>query len=125
MAAEQDVSIVVVDPAYTSMWGDEHWRKPLAGNKRTLTRHDAASIAIARRALGHPIRRRTTPPRTHQSDGCGHRTVQADRGTRGREETRHPVTDRSRELRARTGTTRTRATSRTSKTVRDVRSDQE
>lgn len=28
MAAEMGVSIVAVDPAYTSMWGAEHWRKP-------------------------------------------------------------------------------------------------
>ncbi|MER5958956.1 IS200/IS605 family accessory protein TnpB-related protein [Streptomyces sp. NPDC001893] len=29
MAAEMDLSIVAVDPAYTSMWGDQHWRKPM------------------------------------------------------------------------------------------------
>ncbi|MFJ2582958.1 IS200/IS605 family accessory protein TnpB-related protein, partial [Kitasatospora aureofaciens] len=77
------------------------------------------------RALGHPIRRRTTPPRRHQSDAGGHRTAQAGPGTRGREETRRPVTDRSPELRARTGTTQgTRATS-APKTVRDARSDRQ
>ncbi|MEV6652136.1 transposase, partial [Streptomyces sp. NPDC051219] len=32
-----------------------------------------------------PIRRRTKPPRTHQSDGGGHRNVQAESGTRGRD----------------------------------------
>ncbi|MEV6957598.1 IS200/IS605 family accessory protein TnpB-related protein, partial [Streptomyces sp. NPDC051183] len=58
MAAEQDLAIVAVDPAYTSMWGDEHWRKPLTAPRRKMSRHDAASIAIGRRALGHPIRRR-------------------------------------------------------------------
>ncbi|MER5596880.1 hypothetical protein [Streptomyces sp. NPDC002265] len=36
-------------------------------------------------ALEHPIRRRTAPPRTHQSDGYGHRTVQAGPATPGRE----------------------------------------
>ncbi|MEV0488577.1 hypothetical protein AB0I23_00540 [Streptomyces atratus] len=36
-------------------------------------------------ALGHPIRRRTKPPRHHKSDGDGHRNVQAEPGTRGRE----------------------------------------
>jgi hypothetical protein len=41
---------VAVDPAYTSMWGDEHWRKPLTSNARTITRHAAASVAIGRRA---------------------------------------------------------------------------
>ncbi|WP_017237214.1 IS200/IS605 family element transposase accessory protein TnpB [Streptomyces sp. SS] len=88
MAAEQGLSIVAVDPAYTSMWGDEHWRKPLTSNQRKMTRHDAASVAIGRRALGHPIRRRTAPPPHHRSDGVGHRTVQADRGAPGREEPR-------------------------------------
>ncbi|MBA2944618.1 transposase [Streptomyces himalayensis] len=95
MAAEQDVAIVAVDPAYTSRWGAQHWQKPLATPHRETTRHDAASIAIGRRALGHPIRRRTAPPRTHQSDGCGHRTVQARPGIRWREEPRPPATDRA------------------------------
>ncbi|MGW6358219.1 IS200/IS605 family accessory protein TnpB-related protein [Streptomyces sp. NPDC055092] len=30
MAAEQGLSVVAVDPAYTSMWGAQHWQKPLA-----------------------------------------------------------------------------------------------
>ncbi|MFE5375015.1 IS200/IS605 family accessory protein TnpB-related protein [Streptomyces mirabilis] len=122
MAAEQGLSIVAVDPAYTSQWGAQHWQKPLAAPRRKMSRHDAAGIAIGRRALGHPIRRRTAPPQHHQSDGAGHRTVQADRDVRGREGTRPPVTERAHDSRARTGTTRgTRATS-ASKTVRDARS---
>ncbi|QQM43531.1 transposase [Streptomyces liliifuscus] len=88
MAAEHGLALVAVDPAYTSKWGAEHWKTPLTSSKRAMTRHDAAGIAIGRRALGHPIRRRTKPPRHHQSDGGGHRTFQADRGTRGREELR-------------------------------------
>ncbi|WP_207756088.1 transposase [Nonomuraea cypriaca] len=102
MAAEMDLSIVAVDPAYTSQWGAQHWQKPIAAPRRTTTRHDAASIAIGRRALGHPIRRRTAPPHDGQSDRRGHRTVQADIGDRGREETRRPVTDRAHDARART-----------------------
>jgi hypothetical protein len=121
MAAEMDLSIVAVDPAYTSQWGDQHWRKPMQTPHRQTTRHDAAGIAIGRRALGHPIRRRTAPPRAHQSDVHGHRTLQAVPGVQEREETRRPVTDRSQELCARTGITRTRATS-APKTVRDARS---
>ncbi|QDN74747.1 IS200/IS605 family element transposase accessory protein TnpB [Streptomyces sp. S1A1-7] len=124
MAAEQGLSIVAVDPAYTTQWGGQHWQKPLATPRRKMTRHDAAGIAIGRRALGHPIRRRTAPPPHHQSDAVGHRTVQAEPGTRGREETRPPVTERAHDARARAGNTGTRETSRTSKTVRDVRSDQ-
>ncbi|WP_327242258.1 IS200/IS605 family accessory protein TnpB-related protein [Streptomyces sp. NBC_01320] len=121
MAAEHGIAIVAVDPAYTSMWGDQHWRKPLISKTRSMTRHDAASVAIGRRALGHPIRRRTAPPQHHQSDGAGHRTLQADHGDRGREETRRPVAERAHDARHRTGTTRTRGTS-ASKTVRDARS---
>jgi IS605 OrfB family transposase len=77
MATELGITIVAVDPAYTSKWGAQHWQKPLTSNNRKATRHDAAAVAIGRRALGHPIRRRTAPPPTHQSDEQGHRTVQA------------------------------------------------
>ncbi|WP_329255197.1 transposase [Streptomyces canus] len=88
MAAEQDIAVVAVDPAYTSRWGAQHWQQPLTTTTRTISRHDAASIAVGRRALGHPIRRRTTPPPSHQSDGAGHRIVQARPETRRREGTR-------------------------------------
>jgi IS605 OrfB family transposase len=121
MASEHGLSIVAVDPAYTSMWGDQHWKKPLTSKKRKMSRHDAAGIAIGRRALGHPIRRRTAPPPQHQSDAAGHRTAQAGPGARGREGTRPPVTERAHDARSRTGTQRTRETS-ASNTVRDARS---
>ncbi|MEV0353544.1 IS200/IS605 family accessory protein TnpB-related protein [Nonomuraea sp. NPDC050680] len=124
MADATGIAIIAVDPAYTSMWGAQHLQKPMHAPTRKTSRHDAASIAIGRRAQGHPIRRRTAPPRNDQSDRYGHRTVQARPETLGREETRRPVTDRAHDARARTGTTpRTRATS-ASTTVRDARSDQ-
>ncbi|WP_397895334.1 IS200/IS605 family accessory protein TnpB-related protein [Streptomyces canus] len=90
MAAEQDIAVVAVDPAYTSRWGARHWQQPLSTATRKISRHDAASIAIGRRALGHPIRRRTTPPPPHQSDGAGHRIVQA-RPEIGRREGTRPL----------------------------------
>ncbi|MCX4794939.1 transposase [Streptomyces sp. NBC_01242] len=93
MAAEQGLSIVAVDPAYTSMWGAQHWQKPLATPHRRMSRHDAAGIAIGRRALGHPVRRRTAPPPHDRSDRAGHRTAQAGPGARGRDGTRPPATD--------------------------------
>ncbi|WP_326665746.1 transposase [Streptomyces canus] len=122
MAAEQNIAVVAVDPAYTSRWGAQHWQKPLSTPARKISRHDAASIAIGRRALGHPIRRRTTPPPSHQSDGAGHRTAQARPDTRRREETR-PRIPGPRTRSVSPDTERKRAT-RTSNTVRDVRSDQ-
>ncbi|MGI5327760.1 IS200/IS605 family accessory protein TnpB-related protein [Actinomadura nitritigenes] len=120
MAAEAGIAIVAVDPAYTSRWGAQHWREPMSTPHRKVSRHDAASIAVGRRALGHPIRRRTAPPRHHQGDDAGPRAVQADRGDRGREGPRHPVTDRAHDAPRRTRATRTRATS-VSSTVRDAR----
>jgi IS605 OrfB family transposase len=94
MAAEHGLSMVAVDPAYTSQWGAQHWQKPLATPHRKMSRHDAAGIAIGRRALGYPVRRRTAPPPHDRSDRAGHRTVQAEPGHRGREGTRPPTTDR-------------------------------
>lgn len=105
MAAEQDIAVVAVDPAYTSRWGAQHWQQPLTTPTRKTTRHDAASIAIGRRALGHPIRRRTAPPPAHQSDGQGHRTVQAGPEAQRREEPRpHPPGPRTRRVPPGSGT---------------------
>ena len=94
VAAGQGLSVVVVDPAYTRMWGAQHWQKPLTTPHRKMSRHDAAGIAIGRRALGHPVRRRTAPPPHDRSDRAGHRTAQAAPGDRAREGTRPPTTDR-------------------------------
>ncbi|MFE7332235.1 IS200/IS605 family accessory protein TnpB-related protein [Streptomyces sp. NPDC057565] len=123
MAAEQGLGIVAVDPAYTSRWGAQHWQKPLATSHRKMSRHDAAGVAIGRRALGHPVRRRTAPPPHDRSDRAGHRTVQAGPGTRGREGTRPPTTDRPPRGPSPSGT-RTREPS-ASHTVRDAPSTQQ
>ncbi|WP_460349315.1 nuclease/transposase family protein [Actinoallomurus acanthiterrae] len=122
MASSHGVVIVAVDPAYTTKWGAQHWQKPMTTPNRTITRHDAASIAIGRRALGHPIRRRTTPPHHDQSDRDGHRTAQAPSGTPGREGPCPRFPDHAPDARPRT-MRRTQATS-TPTTVRGV-SEQE
>ncbi|MFE9045997.1 IS200/IS605 family accessory protein TnpB-related protein [Streptomyces sp. NPDC007818] len=122
MADATGITIIAVDPANTSKWGAQHWQKPTTGATRKTTRHDAASIAVGRRAQGHPIRRRTTPPRAHQSDEHGHRSVQARPEVLGREETR-PRIPGPRTRSVSPDAARTRAT-RTSRTVRDVRSEQ-
>jgi IS605 OrfB family transposase len=107
MAAATGINVVAVDPAYTSRWGAEHWQHPLTTPNRKITRHDAASIVIARRAQGFSARRRTSPPRHHQSDGGGHRNAQARSDTPRLEGTRRhdpgsharrmpPVVDRTR-----------------------------
>ncbi|WP_344454904.1 IS200/IS605 family accessory protein TnpB-related protein [Actinocorallia aurantiaca] len=93
MAAEHDLALVAVDPAYTSRWGAQHWQKPTSTPQRKTTRHEAASLVIGRRALGHGARRRTAPPPHHRSDGAGHRAVQACRRGPEREGTRPTRTD--------------------------------
>ncbi|WRZ00564.1 transposase [Streptomyces sp. NBC_00481] len=85
------IAVIAVDPAYTSRWGAQHWQKPLTSTTRQTTRHDAAAVAIGRRAQQHPIRRRTAPPPQHRSDAVGHRTVQARPGVPGREEPRRRI----------------------------------
>ncbi|MFC0862370.1 IS200/IS605 family accessory protein TnpB-related protein [Sphaerimonospora cavernae] len=85
MADATGITVIAVDPAYTSKWGAQHWQKPLTSKNRKTSRHEAAAVAIGRRAQGHPIRRRTAPPRDDQSDRRGHRTVQARPDTPGRE----------------------------------------
>ncbi|WP_432993775.1 IS200/IS605 family accessory protein TnpB-related protein [Dactylosporangium sp. CA-233914] len=92
MAAEAGITIVAVDPAYTSRWGAEHWARPTSTPTRKTTRHEAASLVIGRRAQGNPARRRTPPPARHQSDGARHRSVQARQDGPAREESRPPRT---------------------------------
>jgi IS605 OrfB family transposase len=91
MADATGIAIIAVDPAYTSRWGAQHWQKPLANTTRTVTRHDAACIAIGRRAQGFPIRRRTAPPLHDRSDRAGHRTAQARPATPRCEGTRQRI----------------------------------
>ncbi|MDT0570956.1 IS200/IS605 family element transposase accessory protein TnpB [Streptomyces sp. DSM 3412] len=101
MADQTGIAIIAVDPAYTSRWGAQHWQKPLTKTTRQTTRHDAAAVAIGRRAQQHPIRRRTTPPPPHRRDAVGHRTAQAGSGVAGREGTRPRIPGpRTRSVRA-------------------------
>ncbi|MGW2937123.1 IS200/IS605 family accessory protein TnpB-related protein, partial [Streptomyces sp. NPDC001156] len=123
MAAELGITVIAVDPAYTSRWGAQHWLGPLTHPTRRTSRHDAAGIAIGRRALGHRIRRRTAPPPHDQRDRVGHRTAQAGHGTPGREGTRPRILGpRTRSVSP--DAARTRETS-ASTTVRDAPVDQD
>ena len=66
MAYNSGVAVIVVSPAYTSMWGAQHWLDPLRAEHPTnsLTGHHAAAVAIGRRGLGQRLRRRSTGART-------------------------------------------------------------
>jgi IS605 OrfB family transposase len=60
MAANTGLSVIVIDPAYTSRWGAEHWLRPLREHHPKATGHHAAALVIGRRGLGHRARRRAT-----------------------------------------------------------------
>ncbi|MGP3951154.1 recombinase family protein [Streptomyces sp. 7N604] len=93
MAFHQDLNVVAVDPAYTSIWGERYWKPPLQQQAKTsVTRHHGAAVAIGRRGLGHRIRRRpgVTPP--HQRMGPGRATGQTAFVARPRGTVRPPRT---------------------------------
>jgi IS605 OrfB family transposase len=74
MAAARGIGLIGVDPAYTSKWGAQHWRKPLqqqTSDRRAVTGHHGAAAAIGRRGLGMAIRRRPDGPRTGQRTAAG------------------------------------------------------
>jgi len=59
MTRNKGLSVIAVDPAYTSRWGREHWLAPLREQVSPIaTGHHAAAVVIGRRAHGHRARRR-------------------------------------------------------------------
>ncbi len=73
MAAVAGIQLFAVNPAYSSIWGAQHWQRPY----KNVTRHLAAATVIGRRAQGFSARRRkgVTPPRPED------RTVRATNQT--------------------------------------------
>lgn len=67
------IRLLAVNPAYTSAWGDQHWRRPY----ENVTRHEAAATVIGRRAQGHKARRREGVIRTRPEDRVVRATNQA------------------------------------------------
>jgi IS605 OrfB family transposase len=58
MASNAGLSVVVVDPAYTSRWAAAHWLPLLREQHPQTTGHHAAALVIGRRGLGHRARTR-------------------------------------------------------------------
>jgi hypothetical protein len=60
MTANAGLAVIVIDPAFTSRWGREHWLAPLQDHSHPVpaSGHHAAAVVIGRRALGHRARRR-------------------------------------------------------------------
>lgn len=61
MAPAAGIELWAVNPAYSSIWGGQHWQHPFVN----VTRHQAAATVIGRRAQGFSARRRkgVTPKR--------------------------------------------------------------
>jgi IS605 OrfB family transposase len=107
MAHTQGLGVIAVDPRYTSRYGGSSWQRVLSTPTVLATRHEGASVAIGRRALGHGLTTKAGRPGSprqrpvpHQSDGSNARTVRARDGqppTRPRPppESRRPTTTRS------------------------------
>jgi hypothetical protein len=68
------IGLYAVNPAYTSAWGSQHWRKPY----HNVTRHEAAATVIGRRAQGYTARRREGVTRTRPADRAVRATDQAE-----------------------------------------------
>ncbi len=63
-ADRHGISLYAVNPAYSSVWGDQHWRTPY----ENVTRHEAAATVIGRRAQGLKARRRKGVTRSRPED---------------------------------------------------------
>lgn len=74
MATRRGIAVIGVDAAYTSRWGNQHWKRPLqeqTSDPATVTGHHRAAVAIGRRGLGLAIRRRPAGPRGGQRTSAG------------------------------------------------------
>jgi IS605 OrfB family transposase len=87
MAHTQGLGVIAVDPRYTSRYGGSSWQRVLSTPTVLATRHEGASVAIGRRALGHGLTTKAGRPGSprqrpvpHQSDGSNARTVRARDG---------------------------------------------
>ncbi|MBT2491247.1 transposase [Streptomyces sp. ISL-96] len=61
MAHHTGLSVIAVDPAYSSKWGAQHWLGALKETRTgstIVTGHHAASVVVGRRGLGVKARRR-------------------------------------------------------------------
>ena len=58
MATNAGLTVVAVDPAYTSRWGAEHWLGLLLKISSEASGHHAAALVIGRRGLKQRARRR-------------------------------------------------------------------
>ena len=66
MTDRAGLTVIAVDPRYTSKWGARYWQRPTSTSRHQTSRHEAAAIVIGRRALGLGARRRIEKPAPRQ-----------------------------------------------------------
>ena len=94
MTANAGMSVIVIDPAYTSRWAAEHWLGALREHHLKATGHHAAALVIGRRGLGHRARRRVTgnQPAPAEAARPAQTRPRTRPGNQARtQETRHPT----------------------------------
>ena len=94
--SKHGIELLAVNPAYTSTWGNQHWRKPY----QNVTRHQAAATVIGRRAQGLRARRREGVTRTRPEDRAVRATAQAVSNDQRVTDGRHRPRTRGTESRA-------------------------
>jgi IS605 OrfB family transposase len=94
MAANAGLHVIVVDPAYTSRWGAEHWLGPLREHHPKTTGHHAAALVTGRRGLGHRARRRATGNQPAPEEAARPAQARPRTPPAGRTAARKPATPR-------------------------------
>jgi hypothetical protein len=117
--AAASIRLLAVNPAYTSAWGEQHWRTPY----KNVTRHQAAATVIGRRAQGHKARRRKGVTRTRPEDRVGRATNQTAPHSQRATDIRHQPGMRGIKSRP-PGRTRTRLLDRATVTPATVKNGQ-
>ena len=83
-AYRHDMTVIAVDPAYTSIWGARYWKKPLDRSRRQRgDRHQAAAVVIGRRSQGYSAKRKSSQRPCRPEDRTGKATVQPIANTTG------------------------------------------
>jgi IS605 OrfB family transposase len=94
MASNAGLHVIVVDPAYTSRWGAEHWLAPLREQHPKATGHHAAALVTGRRGLGHRARRRANGNQPAPEEAARPAQARPRKPPAARPAPRKPVTPR-------------------------------
>jgi IS605 OrfB family transposase len=93
MTANAGLHVIVVDPAYTSRWG-QHWLPLLRKHHPEVSGHHAAALVIGRRGLGHRARNRATGNHAAPEDAARPAQARTRKPPQARPAPRKPVIPR-------------------------------